>query len=614
MDPIETRLRALRGSPPRGAYVDGAVILGWGEALQRAEHVRAWLARAELGRGDRLLVSLRDDLEVAAVFLGCLGSGVVPIFVDPGSRAAEVQPLLAKAAPRALLLEQDLVLAWAQARPPEGSRVWSAVRAQRSLVSRWLRRGAAPDPATWPACLEVAGDPPAPPTLGEQDYGLVLYTSGTTGGPKLVPLTRGNLVAQAQAMIQRLGIDPASKVMNLMPITHVDGLVTGLFTSLWSGATGVRVEPFTVPRLLATLDAVYKHRATHLVLVPTLLSLMARLAGDQELRRCLATEDLRMIVSTASALPEALWTRVERVTGRPLVNMWGMSEVGNPIFAGPEAATRRLGTIGTPSSCEVLIVSEAGAPLPDGQEGELLLRGPTVTPGYLGDPLPRVSAAGQEWFPTGDLAVRLSDGSGVLRLVGRKKDVIITGGNNVAPEEVNAALLSHPAVAEAATVGLPDETWGERVVSCVVLAGSASPEELLRHVAPRLIEFKVPREVRVLPALPKGRSGKVQRRELVELLLQPRADVGAPPGPDRAGIERSVLETAARLFRVSPGELGPASSPDSVAGWDSMAHIELVTALEREFGVQLTPADVIGIDSLASAASTLQAALNTHSS
>src|SRR5690606_38802672 len=126
-------------------------------------------------------------------------------------------------------------------------------------------------------------------------------------------------------------------------------------------------------------------------------------------------------VSTASALPEALWARVEQVTGRPVVNMWGMSEVGNPIFAGPDPTTRRPGAIGTPTGCEVLVVDEGGAPIPDGHEGELLLRGPTVTPGYLGDPFPRVTAAGQEWFPTGDLVVRSDDGSGVIRLVGRKK-------------------------------------------------------------------------------------------------------------------------------------------------------------------------------------------------
>lgn len=590
---ILERLHELERERSSGDLVDGRWRLTYARALERSRRTAAYLA-AELAPGDRIAVGVRDDAEVTILFLACLRSGVVPLFVDPDATAAEVGYLMGKAHVKLVLAEVDLVERWFDGVDLGDTRIVTATfEARGSLLSRWMGTKATSSPASYPACVDGAPSDAPEPEPRADDLALILYTSGTTAGPKLVPLTRGNLVAQARTMTAQLELDADARVLNLMPITHVDGLLTGILTTFWCGGTMLRLEPFTVPGLPRVLAALYKYRATHAVLVPTLIALILR--DPEGARAAFEGADFRYLISTAASLPDELWRRFEDVTGKPIVNMYGMSEVGNLIFAGPGEASRRIGAIGVAADCEIRIVDDDGRPVAPGDEGELWISGPSVTPGYLGQETPFSKLDGRAWFPTGDLVVREPDD--VLRLVGRKKDIVITGGNNVAPDEVNRALLAHPAVVEAATFGVPDDVWGERIVACVVADG-AERDEILAHVSERLAPFKVPRELHLLDELPKGRSGKVLASELATRVAQARNGSDAGTGTD---VEDVVLDLAARSFRVPRADLTRSSRPQTCPGWDSMAHLDLVSRLERAFSVRFQPRDVMRLHSLSEA-------------
>ncbi len=598
---IHERFRQLEGSP-KGDFIDGRWNLGRRDALDRSARLASYFESRGLVPGDTIAVGMRDDAEVMVVFLGCLRSGLVPVFIDPDATAAEVRYLLSKADVKLMFAEEEVADRWvdAECTLPQ----LRAAAPKKKLVSRWLGGGkkkqgdAAAE--TYPAVLDAHDAKHAPYEGSTEDLALILYTSGTTGGPKLVPLTRGNLEAQAGTMTERLALDEASRVLNLMPITHVDGLLTGILVTFMSGSTMLRLEPFTMPKLPIVMDAIYKHRATHAILVPTLMSLMLR--DEDRARESFDTEDFRFVVSTASSLAPELWKRFEDITGKPVANMYGMSEIGNLIFSGPDESSRRIGSIGLAFDCETLVVDDEGRPVAAGAEGELLIAGPSVTPGYLGTETPSVVAEGTNWFPTGDLVIH--EETGHLKLVGRKKDLIITGGRNVAPDEVNQALLEHPSVIEAATFGVEDDTWGERILSCAVTDGGATDEAILAFVSERLASFKVPRELHVLPELPKGRSGKVQTAELKKRVAEGVS--GATGSSGSVDVSAVILDVAAKSFRTTRSSLSLATRPDTCQGWDSMAHLDFVCNLERALDVTFGPRDIMRMQSLSAVADIAQ--------
>lgn len=530
-----------------------------------------------IGAGDRIALATAADVELAPVLLACLRLGVALLPISPEATGVEAQALLAPAAPSLLIADEAVLATWRLDTP---AATWT-IRARRG----WFAKKAPADLDAKLAAVSPIAD--LPETVDADRDLLLLATSGSSGTPKLVRLTVMNLVAQAETFERELGFDATARVLNLSPAVHVDG-VTGIFAALWSGSTLVRPGRFSVDRLPEVLHAFYRYRVTHALVVPTMLQLLARLADD--LRAGLATGDLRLLVSTAAPLPDALWAEIEARTGIPVVDMFGLTETGNVLFTRPGEAMHR-GTLGRPVDCEARLVVE-GVVLNGPGEGELEVAGPSVSPGYLG--APRESA----WFATGDLLAR--DADGIFRLVGRKKNVIITGGRNVSPEEVDAALASHPGVLEAITVGLPDDIWGERVESCVVPRDPAVDlDEVARHAASRLSPYKQPRALHRRASLPRGPSGKPLRHVVRDELL---ASGGvATTTRHLAPLDERVLVLAAEVFRVPVTALSRTSAPGAPRTWDSLAHLQLVTRLEEAFDVELAPREITRIDSLARA-------------
>jgi long-chain acyl-CoA synthetase len=371
--------------------------------------------------------------------------------------------------------------------------------------------------------------------VSADDVAVLQYTGGTTGVPKAVALTHGNLVANSfQARLWVPDIQAGKeRLLAVLPFFHVYGLTLGMLTGVLSAATLVLLPRFDVDEVLDTID---RSRPTLFPGVPSMYREIALHpeAGDHDLR------SIRACVSGAAPLPPDVSRRFEEITGGArLREGYGLSESGPLTHANPIYGRSESGRIGLPVTDTVAIVVDPEDPtkvLPEGTPGELALTGPQVMPGYWRDEEETARVLRDGWLLTGDIAVQHEDGT--FSLVDRKKDVVIAGGFNIYPHDVEAALLEHPAVAQAVAVGIPDERRGETVKAYVVGKPGApplTPAELTEHCRQRLAAYKVPTEIELRHELPRTVVGKVLRRHLRDEELARRS--GDDPAVPRADEE-----------------------------------------------------------------------------
>ena len=367
----------------------------------------------------------------------------------------------------------------------------------------------------------VAGSQPLPashPRPGTDDLAIIQYTSGTTGTPKGASLTHRNLLAnaaQAQAWVPSIQRGKGCVVYAVLPMFHAYGLTLCLTFAMSMGARLVLFPKFD-PELV--LDVVEKHPATFLPLVPPIADRLLAAATS----RGVSLEGIEIAISGAMALPHDLVVPFEKATHGYLVEGYGLSECSPVLMANPVADSRVPGTVGLPlpgTECRVVDPDDPTRDVTPGTAGELLVRGPQVFSGYYGKPEETEAVFVDGWFRTGDIVT--VDEAGFVRIVDRIKELIITGGFNVAPTEVENALRQHPDVSDAAVVGLPSDHSGEEVVAAIVVDGAKDVDvEAIREYARGILTpYKVPRRIFVVDELPTSLIGKVLRRQVREKLL-----------------------------------------------------------------------------------------------
>ena len=344
------------------------------------------------------------------------------------------------------------------------------------------------------------------------DVGLVLHTSGTTSRPKRVPLRHDNLAASVANIIATYELGPDDVSLCVMPLFHVHGLLASALATLASGGTVVVPDRFTPLGFWPLMQA---HRPTWFTASPTPHQLvLARLQKD----RPAGTERLRFVRSCSSALSPAQMALMEQRYGVPVLEAYGMTEASHQMASNPLPPEPRLsGSVGRGTGVDIAVFDEGGAPVPHGVSGEVVIRGPNVMHGYEDNPGANASAFCDGWFRTGDVGTL--DSAGYLRLIGRIKELINRGGEKIAPREIDEVLEAHPAVKEAVAFGVPHPTWGEEVAAAVVLSTPAGEKELLAYARERLADFKVPRRLYIVDAIPRTPTGKVQRRFVADQLI-----------------------------------------------------------------------------------------------
>jgi acyl-CoA synthetase (AMP-forming)/AMP-acid ligase II len=345
------------------------------------------------------------------------------------------------------------------------------------------------------------------PRPDPDDVALVLHTSGTTSRPKIVPLSQRNLCASATNIRSTLAFTGADRGLNIMPLFHIHGLMAAVLSTLAAGAQVWCSPGFNPLKFFGWLDDV---RPSWYTAVPTMhQTILTRADRNPD---PIARSRLRLIRSSSASLPSTVMAQLEETFRAPVIESYGMTEASHQMASNPlPPRARKPGSVGVAAGPEVAVMDEQGTLLPAGSTGEIVIRGPNVTLGYVANPDANAKAFTNGWFRTGDQGVL--DEDGYLRLTGRLKELINRGGEKISPLEVDEVLMDHPAVQQVVTFAVPHDALGEDVAAAVVLReGQTVTERALKDfAAARLADFKLPRKIVFLNEIPKGATGKLQR-------------------------------------------------------------------------------------------------------
>jgi acyl-CoA synthetase (AMP-forming)/AMP-acid ligase II/thioesterase domain-containing protein/acyl carrier protein len=541
--------------------------------LDQARYARETLNELGVGRGDRLAMVLPNGPQMAVAFLS-LSTATTLAPLNPAYSSTEYSFFLNDLSPKALLAEF------------ESDGVALAVAKERGIPIIRLRSACESSPGRF--TLESTGTVATTRVQGAaqpDDLALLLHTSGTTSRPKLVPLTHRNLCASAANIVESLHLTSQDRCLNLMPLFHIHGLIAGLLASIASGASVICPPGFYATDFFGWMAGL---RPTWYTGVPTMHQAIASRAAAHS--DSIAAAPLRFIRSSSASLPPTLLAELEKAFAAPVIEAYGMTEAAHQMASNPlPPGLRKPGSVGVAAGPEVAIMSTGEEIVGQGNVGEVVVRGANVMGGYLGDASATAASFTDGWFHTGDQGYL--DHDGYLYLTGRLKELINRGGEKIAPREIDEVLLSHPSVAQAVAFALPHPYLGETVAAAIVLrdGSRAGDRELREYAAAHLAPFKVPEVIQLLPEIPKGPTGKVQRIGMADRLgliggasgHQPRSFVA--PATNQ---ERSLARIWAEVLDIDFETIGVHDQFVELGG-DSMLATRLATRVEAAFGLRV---------------------------
>lgn len=459
------------------------------EACQIAAGFQHW----GLAKGDRVALLLDNSPEFVALYLGIIRLGAIPVPINTRYRAREISHILQDCAPRLAISEASLLPILDEALAL-GSAVDAVVQIEQ--LAAWQR-----DPATL-----------ITPVIDGDDLALILYTSGTTGRSKGAMLSHNNLMATITGLAVAWAWERTDCLWLCLPLFHIHGLLVGMLTAL---AAGAQVRLHSRFDAAEALDELAGGGPTLFFGVPTMY---VRLVDELRNRPNCDLRHMRLFCAGSAPLAAETFSAFHTLTGHAVLERYGMTETGMNL-SNPYAGPRVPGSVGTPlPGVSIRIVGDDDQVLPSGAEGELHVTGGNVFTGYWNDPAKTAEsfthdAHGRLWFRTGDMA-RQDPATGYITLLGRRRELIISGGFNIYPREVEETLLLFPGVVEAAVIGVPDVEWGELPVAYLVCDRAIDQGALIAHCRGQLAGFKAPRAVNFVESLPRNALGKLQKHLL----------------------------------------------------------------------------------------------------
>jgi oxalate---CoA ligase len=480
--------------------------LTFGQLRQLVRDTVVSLNQLGYGRGDAIAIVLPNGPEMATAFLSVASAGVTAP-LNPADVDDEFEFYLSDLQAKALIVEAGSDSPAIGVARRLGVPIVELIADKTGPAGLFTLRG--------PDGTDVVPAADATPDLAKpDDIGLILHTSGTTSRPKQVPLRQKNLAASARHIGATLGLTASDRCMNIMPLFHIHGLIAASLSSLAAGGSVFCTPGFNALRFFAWLDEAHP---TWYTAVPTMhQAILTRADRNQEI---IARNPLRFIRSSSASLPPQVMAQLEATFNAPVVEAYGMTEAAHQMASNPlPPRARKPGSVGLAAGPEIGIMDDAGELLEPGETGEVVIKGPNVTAGYVNNEKANAEAFTNGWFRTGDQGYL--DAEGYLWLTGRLKEIINRGGEKISPREIDEVILDHPAVAQVCTFAMPHERLGEEVAAAVVLVEGipATERDLRDFCSGRLADFKVPRKVVILTEIPKGATGKIQRIGLAEKL------------------------------------------------------------------------------------------------
>lgn len=465
------------------------------------------LLSLQVRKGDRVSLLLTNRAEYLIFYFACFKIGAWAGPVNALLKPKEIEFIVGDSEAETVVTQADLLAHLAEAREHLPS-LRNVIVIEES--GKWLVSGVHGSGSGVPGVTTNRELQTMPPELNATDVAVIIYTSGTTGKPKGVLLTHGNLLSNAQQIAEWLRLTSDDRALMIMPLFHVNALMTTAMAVLWAGGSIVLAPRFGASRHWETIS---RYGVTYFGSVATMLSMLNQRYPDG-VPEGLDTGRFRFALCGSAPVPAKVLTTFESLFHRPVIEGYGLSESTCRSTFNTMDERRRVGSVGLPIGNEVKVFDDEDRELDARQVGEIVLRGPNIMKGYYKNEAATSEAFRSGWFHTGDLGYQ--DEDGFFYIVDRKSDMIIRGGENVYPREIDEVLYQHPSVKEAATIGIPDELYGEEVKSFVVLREGkhATEQVLMEFCLERLAGFKCPKSIEFVEAIPKGPTGKLLKRNL----------------------------------------------------------------------------------------------------
>jgi long-chain acyl-CoA synthetase len=458
------------------------------EFEQTVARAAGMLAAHGIGKGDVVSLLLPNSVEYIVAYFACWQLGALAGPVNGHLKAQEIEYVVSNSESKLMLVNSEFLP------KVEGSHVPLRVFNDEREVSHGFH-GQSTE------------------TITPDDEAIIIYTSGTTGKPKGCLLTHGNVIANARQISSWLGFTEKDRLLTIMPLFHMNAVSVTTMSALYAGGSTVVSPKFSASRFWQIIS---DYQITSFGSVATMLSMLLSTYPDG-VPEGLKTDQLRFAMCGSAPVPAEVLRKFEETFRCLVIEGYGLSESTCRSTFNPPDERRRAGSCGLPIGNEMRVVDEDDRDVPDGELGEIVLRGENVLKGYFKNEAATETAFRNGWFHTGDIGYR--DVDGFFFIVDRKSDMIIRGGENIYPREIDEVLYQHPQIAAAAVIGVPDELYGEEVAAVVVLKPGAeiSEEEVIDFCKARLADYKCPKTVRFMEEIPKGPTGKLLKRELAQM-------------------------------------------------------------------------------------------------
>ena len=502
-DLLESRVAEYADKPFLFSSVDGRdwTYSKFDTAVNRAANM---LIANGIGKGDVVSLLLPNSPEYIIAYFACWKIGALAGPVNSLLKAEEVAWVVENSEAKLMLVgsEHD----WNAGVPPAMS-----VKHEKVSIRRMVFNNVDKATIDFDAALDSVD-------LSSDDEAIIIYTSGTTGKPKGCLLTHRNLIANAQQITEWMGFGPDDRLLTVMPLFHMNAVSVTTMTALYAGGSTVVSPKFSSSRFWDIID---KYQITSFGSVATMLSMLLQKSDEHDQRKTKdekpKADTLRFAMCGSAPVPAEVLRKFEETFGILVIEGYGMSESTCRSTFNPPNQDRRPGSCGLPIGNEMKVFDENDQETEDGELGEIVLRGPNIFKGYFKNPEATKKAFTNGWFHTGDIGYR--DADGFFYIADRKSDMIIRGGENIYPREIDDLLYTHPAVAAAAVIGVPDELYGEDVAAFVVLKDGEhrTENEIIEFCQAHLADYKCPKTVHFVQDIPEGPTGKLLKRELAKL-------------------------------------------------------------------------------------------------
>jgi long-chain acyl-CoA synthetase len=457
----------------------------------------ALLSGKGIKKGDVVSLLLPNSVEYVIAYFACWQLGALAGPINSLLKEHEMSYVISDSEARALLVHTEFLP------------IIERIRSQLTTLQAVITLDNESD-----ATHGIANESTEASVVSSDDEAIIIYTSGTTGKPKGCLLTHGNIVANARQISEWLHFGRNDRLLTIMPLFHMNAVSVTTMSALYAGGSTVVSPKFSASRFWKIIS---DYQITSFGSVATMLSMLLSTYPDG-VPVGLMTNQLRFAMCGSAPVPAEVIKRFEETFGCLVIEGYGLSESTCRSTFNPPDLNRRQGSCGLPIGNEMRVVDEDDNEVKDGTLGEIVLRGENILKGYYKNPTATAEAFRNGWFHTGDIGYRDSDG--FYYIVDRKSDMIIRGGENIYPREIDEVLYQHPAVASAAAVGMPDDLYGEEVTAFVVVkdAIDVTADELITFCKERLADYKCPKTIRLVKEIPKGPTGKLLKRELAKMI------------------------------------------------------------------------------------------------